>query len=176
MWGCLPRGVSATRGVCSSPGRVALGMSPSSPGLGFLICEVGVIVGPPPPDAWGGDRDNSDSLKARPHASSVPSAPAPGGPCWAVRLGEDTGGDSAQSPATGCGREGRTGKQTGRVSRCPGSVGLGWKGVSVRHEEGQSEGGAFETGPAGRGAGERGFATPGAPRPARQSRGHRTRR
>lgn len=44
--GCRSAVVSGARGVRSSPGRVALGMPPSPPGLGFLICEVGVTVGP----------------------------------------------------------------------------------------------------------------------------------
>lgn len=82
--GCRSAVVSGARGVRSSPGRVALGMPPSPPGLGFLICEVGVTVGPPPPDARGGDCDNGSRSKPGRVARLRPPPPSRPNACGLV--------------------------------------------------------------------------------------------
>lgn len=120
--GCRSAVVSGARGVRSSPGRVALGMPPSPPGLGFLICEVGVTVGPPPPDARGGDCDNGSRSKpgrvARLRARPL-LAEGRAGPCGGGRTRAGTALRVQLRPV------GDTGTQTGPSSRCQGTKGLG---------------------------------------------------
>lgn len=164
--GCRSAVVSGARGVRSSPGRVALGMPPSPPGLGFLICEVGVTVGPPPPDARGGYCDNGSRskpgrvarLRARP---LLPEGRA--GPCGGGRTRAGTALRVQLRPV------GDTGTRTGPSSRCQGTAGLGRQAGGAESAEGQGEAGragARERGPAPR--------LGGCARPAAQSRGHRT--
>lgn len=149
--------VSGARGVRSSPGRVALGMPPSPPGLGFLICEVGVTVGPPPPDARGGDCDNGSRSKpgrvARLRARPL-LAEGRAGPCGGGRTRAGTALRVQLRPV------GDTGTRTGPSSRCQGTAGLGrGRPAALRARR-------VRVRPAGPGRGRGGRAAPGGLRTA----------